>query len=293
MAPVKVTEKDYLEQDPPVRGQNYACMSFLSPEEAIASKAAFAIGKFTERLADELKGLLGSIGEIVEASGDAGSIVALGTLRDRFGYMLSGSAMRKEYDTFVVANDGAISKEFSDASDGAACVRGIKIRGCYETMDEARHRCESLKRSDPKFSVYVAEVGCWCPWSPNPDDIAEAIGDQNAAQYSETALNTLMKKYQENVEERDQFYIDRKRDLVAMGKKAALESAGPPEGAEPTESGEPAESTEPTESAESAETPGGADRVLGMTADHEERRRIMSDLEAEDGWSQAKMKGAA
>jgi hypothetical protein len=197
MAPVTVAEKDYLEQDPPVRGQNYACMSFLSPEEAIASKASFAMGKFTERFADELCGLLGKIGKAVESSGDESCGASLRALKERFGYMLSGQEMKREYDTFLTANDGAISKEYSEASDGVACVRGIKIRGCYETMDEARHRCESLKRSDPKFSVYVAEVGCWCPWSPNPDDLAEAIGDQNAAQYSEVALNTLMKKYQE------------------------------------------------------------------------------------------------
>ena len=285
MKPVTVAEKDYLEQDPPVRGQNYACMSFLSPEEAIASKAAFAFGKFSERFADELSGLLGKIGEAVDASGDEGSVVALRALKERFGYMLSGSEMRKEYDTFVNANDGAISKEYSDANGGVACVRGIKIRGCYETLDEARHRCESLKRSDPKFSVYVAEVGCWCPWSPNPDDLAEAVGDQNAAQYSETALNTLMQKYQENVDERDQFYIDRKRALVSMGKKAPSGPEGATEG-----SGEAPAVPSPEEASGSS---AGPVEGFGMTPDHEERRQIMADLEAEDGWSQAKLKGPA
>jgi hypothetical protein len=282
MAPVTVAERDYLEQDPPVRGQNYACMSFLSPEEAIASKSAFAMGKFTDRFAEELSVFLGKLGEAVDACGDESSSAGLRALKERFGYMLSGSTMSKEYDTFVSTNDAAISKEYSEVSDGVACVRGIKIRGCYETLDEARHRCEALKRSDPKFSVYVAEVGCWCPWSPNPDELAEAVGDQNVAQYSEVALNTLMKKYQENVDERDQFYIDRKRALVSMGKKAA---DTPSDGDSGEGSGAATGSC-----GDAFGSPAG---LGGMTPDHEDRRRIMADLEAEDGWSQAKMKGTS
>ena len=154
-------------------------------------------------------------------------------------------------------------------------------------MGEARHRWESCKRSGPKCSGYVAEVGCWCPWSPNPDDLAEAVGDQNAAQYSETALNTLMKKYQENVDERDQFYMDRTRALGSMGKKEASDPDAPP-GASEARQGDSA-----TASSDAADE--GSSRVegFGMPPDHEERRKIMADLEAEDGWSQAKLKPRA
>jgi hypothetical protein len=34
---------------------------------------------------------------------------------------------------------------------------------------------------DNKFNVYV-QGGCWCPWSPNPDDITDQ-------EYAETNLN--------------------------------------------------------------------------------------------------------
>ena len=30
-----VADCDYLEEDPPIRGQNYACVSFLSPEKIL------------------------------------------------------------------------------------------------------------------------------------------------------------------------------------------------------------------------------------------------------------------
>lgn len=255
MAPVK----DYLDNDPPVRGQNYACLSFLSPEEAIGTREGFAVGKFLSRLAEELSGLLDAVEGVVGAEGDgAGGRAALAgriaALRERFGYALAGESIRVEYGAFASANASEITREFSEASGGLSCVRGIKIRGCYETMDEARHRCESLRRNDPSFSVYVAEVGCWCPWAPNPDDLAEAAGDRGVAQYAETALNSLMQKYQENADERDRFYQERKSRLMASGRREAGDAS---------ESGE-----------------------------HDGRRSLMSEIEAVDAWSERKLAGA-
>jgi hypothetical protein len=260
MAPVPTSERAYLDQDLPVRSQNYVCLSFLSPEQAIASREAFAIGKFTSRVGEELTELFsagsGAVKDIPGVGADDrrrdvdSQIMAL---KERYSYMLSGETMRAEFDAFTSINQAAITTEVSLMSDGAACVRGIKVRGVYETIDEAKHRCESLKRTDPNFSVFVAEVGCWCPWAPNPDDLAEAAGDQNVAQYSEPALNTLMQNYQENVEERDQFYNERKSRIMSQGK----------------------DNTSPV--------------VAKKSDEHEKRRDIMEEMEAEDNWSKLKL----
>jgi hypothetical protein len=288
------------------------CLSFLSPEEAIASREAFAMGKFAERFSEELKGLLGSVEGFLEAGGGPcgsaqpfapegaaasegaaaearqAALSRLAAIRERHGYMLSGRLMGAEYDAFVSANASSISKEYSEKSDGCACVRGIKVRGTYETVDEAKHRCESLKRSDPNFSVYVAEVGCWCPWSPNPDELADAAGDQNVAQYSETALNTLMQKYQENVEERDQFYNERKRALMSSSRAAGAGGAAP-EGEAPDGAGSSALAGGASVIAGGASVLAGGASVLA--GDHDERRSIMAEIEAEDGWSKLKLSG--
>jgi hypothetical protein len=50
-------------------------------------------------------------------------------------------------------------------------------------------------------------VGCWCPWSANPDEI-------QSGEYSETELNTLMKEYKKNCENKEIFYNERKKDLL-------------------------------------------------------------------------------
>ena len=46
---------DYLEVDTPIPGQNYACMSFLSPEKLVQNKEAFNTAKFFQSYCNDLK----------------------------------------------------------------------------------------------------------------------------------------------------------------------------------------------------------------------------------------------
>ena len=92
-------------------------------------------------------------------------------------------------------------------------MRGIKIRGVFDTIEEAKNRSEFLKKIDNKFDIFIAQVGCWCPWSPNPNDL------QNQ-EYAETQLNTLMKQYKDNMDSKDELFEQRKTNL--MSKKSTL-----------------------------------------------------------------------
>ena len=65
-----------------------------------------------------------------------------------------------------------------------------------------------MKKIDNKFNIYIAQVGCWCPWSPNP----ECLENQ---EYSETQLNTLMKEYKKNMDNRDVIFESRKQSFAS------------------------------------------------------------------------------
>ena len=41
---------DYLEVDDPIPGQNYVCLSFISPESLIESKEGFKVAKFLQSI---------------------------------------------------------------------------------------------------------------------------------------------------------------------------------------------------------------------------------------------------
>ena len=54
---VPVSEMDYLEEDAPIRGQNFACVSFISPEKVLDDKKIFTFTKFTENFCKEMNEL--------------------------------------------------------------------------------------------------------------------------------------------------------------------------------------------------------------------------------------------
>ena len=207
--PVPVNVKDYLEQDAPIRGQNYACMSFVSPEDVIENKNAFATRKFLESFS-------ASAGEALAKAMELAGPEArekLEALKGGYSYVFSSDSILEAHEKFTRENEARITKEFDAGNDFRTSMRGIKIRGCYETLDEARNRGEALIKNDPKFHVFIGEVGCWCPWSPNPDEIKDEV-------FAETQLNTLVKEYKENSESRQAEYAKRKEE---MAKKAMEE----------------------------------------------------------------------
>ena len=119
------------------------------------------------------------------------------------------SAIKEDYETFLFKNKKRMDDEFFAKNDFRTTVQGVKVRGVYDTYNEAIHRCKTLQKIDPSFNVYVGQVGFWLPWDPEPHDI-------NDQEYADDQLNTLMKKYKENEKTRDELYQEHK--ILRMGE---------------------------------------------------------------------------
>jgi hypothetical protein len=201
---VPVSQEDFLEQDPPLRGQNFACLSFVSPEEVLADKEAWMFGQFTQHFGSDVREMLAGL-----AAKYPDDAEALKGVRDRYPHLFDeGRAIEDEYKSYKRLNEADLESRFHAANKFRTSIRGIKVRGVFDSFKEAEVRAQVLKRLDGRFDVFVAQVGCWCPWSPAP----EAIEDQ---QYAETELNTLMSEYRKNQERRDEFFAQRKDELKA------------------------------------------------------------------------------
>lgn len=92
-------------------------------------------------------------------------------------------------------------------------LRGLKVRGVYDTREEAEARAKFLQKADPDFHVFVGEVGKWLPWDPNPNTAKDQV-------YGEEELQNLMKGYKENQEKAKEMEQKRKSGLL---KKAVDE----------------------------------------------------------------------
>ena len=116
--------------------------------------------------------------------------------------------IQEEYDTFMFKNQKRLEDEFFKLNNFHTTVRGLKVRGSFDTYDEAVHRAKTLQKLDPSFNVFVGQVGFWLPWDPRPSDI------QNQ-EYAEDQLNTLMKSYKDNEAKKDEFFEAQKRERLA------------------------------------------------------------------------------
>ena len=210
MTTIPVATTDYLEQDPPLRGQQYVCLSFISPEDVILKRDTFYFGRFMAAVGQDVANLFDGIED--QFKDDATTRETVRMLRQRYSYLTSPQDLDSEYKFFVDKRSVDLDKEFNEQVSFQTSIRGIKVRGVTESLPEAMKRVEVIKRFDDKHNVYVAEVGCWCPWSPNPDDVKDSV-------FAETQLNTLMKSYKDNLAVRDEYYTARKRGLVASISK--------------------------------------------------------------------------
>ena len=200
---VSTKEVDYLDEDKPIRGQNFVLVSFISPEDVIVNKEAYIFTKFTEKFSGDMKNLLESIKEKYPDQKDM-----VNTIIENNNYLFNHVEMNEQLNFFKSVNSEELEKNYHIDNNFITSIRGIKVRGTFDTIEEAKNRCEFLKKIDNKFNIYIAQVGCWCPWSPNP----ECLENQ---EYAETQLNTLMKEYKKNMDNRDVVFESRKQTIAS------------------------------------------------------------------------------
>ena len=183
-----MSEEDFLESDPQIRGQNYCCLSFVSPEEVLNNKNVFFVHKFLKTIAKN--------------------------------YDLDEESIENKYKDFMYINQEKLESEFYEKNEFKTTVRGIKVRGSYDTLQEAQAKAKKLQQNDKNFNVYIGQVGFWLPWDPNPHNI-------DSQEYAESELNTLVKKYRENQEKKDQHFqenIEYAREQAEKQKQETKEN---------------------------------------------------------------------
>ena len=203
-------EEDYLDVDKPISGQNFYCVSFVSPEKILEQKDKFmfyhyerAVNKKMSSMLDE--GLTGLIDKSSDGTVDVSDVIKLKKTLDKTckEYDLTFEQFKDKFEDFKFANEEKIGEAFDKANDFRTSMRGVKVRGVYDTKREADVRASVLQRQDPLFDVFVGQIGYWCPWDPNPQKIADI-------EYMNNDLNKLVKEYKSNEAKKDMFYQEQK-----------------------------------------------------------------------------------
>jgi hypothetical protein len=189
------TYVDLLDEDAPVAGQKFSCISFISPEKVIKQRELFYFERFLKQweYAKSMEKFVAFLNftshkyhvDFDKLTEDFKEFVA--EEQD----MLHSYCVNDDYRTFVDQCEDKLTEEFSKNHAFTTNVRGLKIRGSFPTLEEAELRCKILRSNDPAHDVYVGPVGVWMPWDPE----AYKTG---RVEYMEEELNQLMSEKHKN-----------------------------------------------------------------------------------------------
>lgn len=216
---------DLLDEDQPLAGQKFVCLSFISPEKVLKDKNLFffeefmkqydmykSLEKFTQFLnfvAYKYKVPFEKLQSDLEdfAKSEANNIFNI--------------SLDAEYKTFIDNNEEKLEEKFNKDNKFQTSTRGLKVRGCFPSEQEAEMRCKILREMDPNHDIMVGPVGMWVPWHPE----AYKTG---RVEYLEEELNELMNEKQKNEKsaklEFDKRIKDAKRQAMEDNIKKAKES---------------------------------------------------------------------
>lgn len=207
---------DLLDEDQPIAGQKYVCLSFISPEEILKDKNLFYFEKFVKHFdfkksLDKYSQFLNYLSykydlDFQKLSNDLEEFVVEEKNK------LIDTTIEDEYKNFIDNSEKKLQEEFSQIYNYQTNTRGIKIRGTFGSQEEAELRCKILRENDPNHDVYVGQVGLWMPFHPEAYKTGKV-------EYLEKELNELMCKKKEN----DEINKDEFNKRVKDAKKKAIE----------------------------------------------------------------------
>jgi len=241
---------DYLEVDEAIPGQNYVCLSFISPESLIQNKDAFKCVKFLQSYCKEQN--------------------------------LKFDDVYSKYQDFIYKYEDKLQRDFDEQNDFRTSIRGLKVRGVYDTREAAEDRAKKLSVRDSAFHTFVGQVGYWLPWDPNADKVESEI-------FQNSQLNDMMEKYQANNVNRDIFYEEQKRDKIKAAQEEVLRAKA--EAQKELENKDVSEEypIDDDPVAEETKVSGDLDESVEVKKGSEVSDDIKDSLESDDPWMKQKL----
>lgn len=214
-------EEDYLEVDKPVPGQNYCCLSFVSPDKVIDQKIKYMFYHYQKQRLNNYNKMFTEAFNVLVSEQEDG-MVELSRLFDMKKSLdklyeednVEYVDFKEKYDDFLFKDEQRVGDEFDKLNDFKTSVRGVKIRGVYDTRREAEMRAKTLQHLDQKFNIFVGQVGYWLPWDPESNNVEDQ-------EYMNEELNTLVKEKKKNEDKKNMFYEEQKAKRVAEASTAA------------------------------------------------------------------------
>lgn len=234
--------EDFLDEDVEIPGQRYVLLSFISPEKVLEKKDVHFFHKFLQSyevdwkiknlekyMVDVVKNINDQLDDRIRElekndQVDQANICRKNRLRiddlmNEYSQFvqknradINKTKIAEAYDDFMYANKTKLEDEFYAMNEFRTSVRGLKVRGVYGNPKEAELKAKKLQQKDKYHNIFIGDLGKWLPWDPQPHEVSEQ-------EYAQDELNTLMRKYKENEDNREKFFEERTKGAKGANTK--------------------------------------------------------------------------
>lgn len=207
---------DFLQTDPPIAGQSFACCSFISPETIVRSAETFYFEKYVQQFgvqyfAEIMHTFVMFIKDKYKLNPDAiqadlnDFISNEKQLAEQLNIQSQFTAFKREHIT-------ELRNEYKSKNPLHKCtVRAFKVRGVYDSESTANERASEFQALEPSVSTFVGRVGWWQIFDPT---------GATDTKYMEPELNALYATRMANQKKAEELFQERVRNE----KMAALEA---------------------------------------------------------------------
>ncbi len=216
---------DLCDEDAPIAGQKFACMSFVSPEKILKKRELYIFEQFIKqwdfaKSMEKSTEFLGFLAYKYNLKPDDVMSDFKEFVKDEEA-KLKSSSMDDDFKTFLDKNEDRLNEQFGREHAFQTSVRGLKLRGVFSTQEEAEMRCKKLRDVDPTHDIFVGPVGMWIPWDPDAYKTGriEFMEEELNQLHSEKIKNESMAKeeFDRRVKETKQKAI---RENIELAKKS-------------------------------------------------------------------------
>jgi len=209
---------DLCDEDQPIAGQKFVCMSFVSPENIIKKKEKFLFDQFIKQW--EFSKSMERYFEFIHFIAYKHNMNVDDLIADFNEFVkeetdkLHKSGIEDDFKNFLDRSEDKLTEKFNREHSFQTSVRGLKIRGVFATQEDAEIKSKKLRDHDKHHDIFVGPVGVWVPWDPD----AYKTG---RVEHMEDELNELHKEKMKNEEMAKVEFEERVRETK---KKAIMEN---------------------------------------------------------------------
>lgn len=209
---------DLCDEDSPLAGQKFACLSFVSPEKILKKREIYLFDQFIKQW--EFSKSMERYFEFIHFIAFKYNMKVEDLTKDFNDFVseesdkLKKSGIEDDYKNFMDKQEDKMNEKFNREHAFQTSVRGLKVRGVFASQEEAEERSKKLRSHDPNHDIFVGPVGVWMPWDPD----AYKTG---RVEHMEEELNALHKEKMKNEEMAKKEFEERIRETK---KKAIMEN---------------------------------------------------------------------